>query len=236
MNFFWKWVVVMAAAGIALTAYSNFSRAEPLTVKEAAVLLEPSVVELRRGKGKLPFCTATKIGEGSYLTALHCVRGLATDMKVVSPGHDDNPVVGAYAPLVSKKLENQNKQARQDWAVLYTEKVNDEIPSVPLACGEEVYMGQPIAYMGYGVPLNLGFFAGHVVSVNSSTRAFRGANFDFAVSTLVSGGASGSALLSLDTGKIIGVVTEFVPADRDISHATGIQQTGQVKRVLNASC
>ena len=105
-------------------------------------------------------------------------------------------------------LEEKLSSGREDWAVLITSEVNDEIAVMELACDEDVYLGMPVAILGFSFPTAPSFSVGIVASLEKM-RA-KGSDADFVIDVQAGPGSSGTAVVSMDTGKIIGVLIEGV--------------------------
>lgn len=163
--------------------------------KDAVALLDAAVVELRKGSETI--CTAAKVGPTEYLSARHCTQRLADDYELK---------LGYTYQFPSSVTIGLNDG--DDWAVLNVSEEDEEIGSLGLGCDEEVYLGMPVAYMGYPDPVDRAFSVGYVSSVNPTTE--RMMNTDFVVDVQASHGASGSPIISLDTGNVVGVLIEGV--------------------------
>jgi len=174
------------------------------TPAEAAALLSPSVFSFGTTRGT--FCTATKIAPKQYLSALHCAQDLATNWRLES-------VDGEYAfirsVLASVGEKTGGGKHREDWAILMATSENDA-PSLPLGCGDPHYVGEPVAYMGFPESLERAFGVGYISTMQPGERN----NADIFVDLPVAPGASGSAIISLDNGHILGVLTEGVLSRR----------------------
>lgn len=172
-----------------------------MTTKEAADLLSPSVFSFATTRSGDAFCTATKIGPKEYLTALHCAMSLETHWRLES-------VEGEYAFIRSVTASVGEKSGRgklrEDWAVLNATAEN-EAPALPLGCSDPHYVGESVAYMGFPQGLVRAFGRGYVSTMKGTRN-----NADIFVDLPAAPGASGSAVISLDNGHIMGVLTEGV--------------------------
>ena len=162
--------------------------------------LEASVVEMT--KGGSPACTATKIAPSRFLTARHCVSSIGTNFRL------EFGLRYMWPKSVLISLEEKLSSGREDWAVLITSEVNDEIAVMELACDEDVYLGMPVAILGFSFPTAPSFSVGIVASLEKM-RA-KGSDADFVIDVQAGPGSSGTAVVSMDTGKIIGVLIEGV--------------------------
>ena len=166
-----------------------------LTPKEAANLLINSVVELNNKS-----CTAAKIGPYQYLTAKHCV---SSKMKLASKSYS------MWAKSVLMAWQDKAKGNRkEDWAIINTATDTDDIKALTLGCNEEIYLGMRVAYAGYPNPTEFSFGMGAVTSLLPSRN--RKNNLDYMMDVHAAPGASGSPVISMETGYIIGILTEGV--------------------------
>jgi V8-like Glu-specific endopeptidase len=174
-----------------------------MTAKEAAEKLEQSVVAVTY-KGDT-ICTAAKIGPGQFLTALHC---LAKGEKLVMPNGRILKIRSALVGFEGKPMTHGVSGRDEDWAILNTTDDDQYVPALELACTEEAYLGQAVAYMGFPWPTQLMFGLGHVTTV--APMDVNGPNMDIGTDVPAAPGASGSPVISMDTGKILGVLTEGI--------------------------
>ncbi len=188
-----------------------------MTPKEAALHLEKSVVALKKSWGD-PFCTGFKIDVKTYLTAGHCTRSIDSNTRLVSNYSHDYLYVRSFIRTTQEKNSGNRDE---DWAILNTSAENEELFSLDLGCDEEVYLGMPIAYAGYPAPMDFAFGIGTVMSLNKVSNNLN--DLDFIVDVQAGPGASGSPIISLDTGNVIGVLTEGVYASRAGAFGVGIE-------------
>ena len=166
-----------------------------------ARLLDGSVGLLQVGGGP---CTATKIGDSMWLTAGHCA---STSAKIET--------ANTYLYPRSMTIATQDKTEgarKEDWAIINTAGEDEQVPALPLGCNDAVYPGLPVAYLGYPAGADWAVIMGFV----STMRKVRGGrnNADWVLDLPVAGGASGSAIVSMETGNIIAVLTEGVYSQR----------------------
>lgn len=185
-----------------------------MTAKDIGEYLSASVMALTSDGVRT--CTATKIGLKTFLTAKHCVVPLTPGLRVEKGV--DLLSVRAVSASVSKKRDGVKTE---DWATLLTWTDNERIKSLPLGCTEEIYLGMPVAYVGYPNPLELTMSIGRVISV--LPVASGQSNSAFVTDLAAAPGASGSAVVSLETGQIIGILIEGVRDPRAGFWATGIE-------------
>ena len=187
---------------------------EPLSIREAAELLSSSVVEMTIGGNKT--CSASKIGPKTFLTAAHCVRSLWGNYRL-EHGFSYQ-FVKSILITVSKK---DDRSRHEDWAILNTTYENDELTALELGCAEDIYLGMPVAYAGYPGPVDFAFGAGYVTSLKKLRK--RNQNADFVIDVAAAPGASGSPIISLDTGHIVGILIEGVSEARRGDFMAGIE-------------
>ena len=186
----------LIAALVVVFAFPAFAQS-PRAVAEK---LEASVVEMT--KGGSPACTATKIAPSRFLTARHCVSSIGTDFRL------EFGLRYMWPKSVIISREEKLTSGREDWAVLITSEINDEIAVMELACDEAVYLGMPVAVLGFSFPTAPSFSIGTVASLEKM-RA-NGTDSNFVIDVQAGPGSSGSAVVSMDTGKIIGILIEGV--------------------------
>jgi V8-like Glu-specific endopeptidase len=79
----------------------------------------------------------------------------------------------------------------------------------------------PIAYAGYPGPSDFTFATGYVTSVKKLRTGIN--KLDFTIDVHAAPGSSGSPIISLDTGLIIGVLIEGVYAPRVGAFMVGVE-------------
>ena len=208
-SFLWGLIVVTL-----LLSVSFGLRAEPLTTQEAAKKLSASVYWFGLTGQSRGFCTATKIGPREYLTARHCAEDLERNFRLDGES--------GYVFIRSTTITTSTKKGQryEDWAILNATTENDA-PALDLGCGDEVKVGDAVAYMGYPQGLKKAFAVGYVATKEQGTSKN---NADFFVDILVAPGSSGSAIISMETGHVIGVLTEGVVNYRTLEfYATGVE-------------
>jgi V8-like Glu-specific endopeptidase len=194
-------LIFLSTATMAQDAPTN----APLTSKEVAEKLGKSVVALTDYSGA--YCSAAKIGPKQFLTALHCVgygdkvtlsNGRILKIKSVLAGLQEKP--SAY-----------NVSGRdEDWAIINTKDDDDTVVALEIGCSEEVYLGQEIAYAGFPHPTQYALGFGKITTVKPVLGGRN--NLDYGMDVHAAPGASGSAVISVDTGKVIGILTEGIAA------------------------
>lgn len=206
-------VLIIFAAAVLLAFgviyFAGIVKAEPLTVKGAAALLSPSVFELKKD-GKF-HCTASLIGPRQALTARHCVSDATSKYVIERESQKFYP-----RSVLTSLQDGSPRDGLEDWAILNLATPAASVPTLTLGCSDDVYVGLPVAYFGHPAPFKSIFRVGYVTSLETRTALPGGRKlpFDVQTSLQVSGGGSGSAVLNLETGRVIGVMTHFTAAPR----------------------
>ena len=198
--------IVGILIGLALIAAPAHSA--PLTAKQAGDALSSSVVEFLRDSNRI--CTAFKVGDRQFTTAKHCASLANSEYKVSFNNHM------SFARSILLSVVD-----KEDWAVVSMTTTNDKISSLPLGCNEELYLGMPVAYAGYPAPLKFTMGLGSVVSV-LPVKSIR-SKADFMIDVAAAPGASGSPIISLDTGNVVGILTELIRNPKSGFFIVGIE-------------
>jgi hypothetical protein len=206
-----KKYVISAIAALLISGWGVGGVKAELTTKEAVELLEKSVVKTGIG------CTAAKIGPAMFLTAGHCITDWRGDMEIT---HGYTTV---YPKSVLFPLSPKPNDVGKDWAIIYTTDDIPELNSLQFGCFEKPYLGQKVAYLGFPYPLKKMFGMGYIGSLAGAEPAGWGGQADLVADIPASGGSSGSPVISMDTGKIIAVLTEAVIGDRSNIYMTGLE-------------
>lgn len=188
------------------------ARGAEIPARELAEKLDASTAHLyQNGRSQ---CTATKIGEREWLTAGHCAAfGLKLELS-------DGTYLWTRSLTVAVS-EKADGRRLEDWAILHTTEYSPDTPALELACGEKIYQGQPIAYFGFPHPTEKSYLQGYIASVRKVRTSYN--DSDWVIDVPAAGGASGSAIVDRNTGKIIGVLTEGILGDRQ---SVGFYLTG----------
>lgn len=183
--------------------------AKAIDVPEAVSLLENSVVAIVKNSQSV--CTASKIGPSQFLTAKHCITNGST--LVMRSGR----VLHVKSVLIAMQAKEGNRQ--EDWAVINIVETDDGLSPLNLSCSENPYLGQAVIYGGYPHPTQYAVGLGHI----TTTKPVLGGRnqLDYGMDVHASPGASGSPVLSIDTGQVIGILTEGI-----INERTGVFMVG----------
>ncbi len=194
---------------ILLAITSTPAQSANLSPREAANTLSASVVHLvRNGSDR---CTAFKVAPATYLTARHCAkRDVSRDFLRV----------GSRYRFVEQYIASN--EPKDDWAIVKTGYNDPLIPKLNIGCDEEVYLGMPVAYAGYPIPLGLTVATGYIISIEPTPKMLS-RNSEYATNTRANIGASGSPFISLDTGNVIGILTQLIGTKNNPKYATGIE-------------
>ena len=198
---------------IAITSEPARSQ-ETFTPAQAARIIQSSTVALVKNNNE--FCTATKIDPRMYLTAKHCV-GQDTDF-----GLEYKKLTTLWPRYITLPWGTKSDGERKpDWAIIETTFGAADIQPAKLGCAEEIYLGQPVAVYGYSSHAAPSFSVGYVSSLEPGEDPW---SFDYAIDVQAAPGSSGSAVMSLDTGAIIGVLVEGIAANRVGFYLIGVQE------------
>lgn len=165
------------------------------TVSKTASVLLNGVVELYQGSSFS--CTAFKVDDKKYITARHCVTGGFFNKYKIRGGGEWTSVSSITFPL----------EEQDDWAYLHLSKENKKIKRLSLDCSDKVSLGTQVAYLGFPVPLKEMFVKGSVTSVHPPDNRID-AGSDFLTDLSAGAGASGSPVMDLNSGRVIGILIE----------------------------
>lgn len=209
--------IIIAALAL-LGGFTATPAIAEVSIKDAVAVMQDSVVPLKQGNDRV--CTAFKIGPKTFLTAQHCTRGLDDSTKV------EHKYVYQFISTVTLPVVKKDRNTYFDWAQFKTTTENKAVKPLELACDEEIYIGKPVASMGFPSTLGRGglspaFVTGYVSSITNPISKYH--NSDVVVDMPGAPGASGSPVLSLDSGKVIGILIELVTGSRDGGIMMGFQ-------------
>lgn len=201
---------VVATVLVMVTFSEDHDDDLPMTAEEAFGVLDKSVVEYTFAVGQT-MCSATMIGKNTYISAAHCaIENLP--MYIVN---DDLDFVA---------VDRVDASATRDWMIIYTKEDVPSVVPVAISCSTEPwYIGMPVAYLGYPWPLDRYYSQGVIINV----EPYRGIEGDhpmnIPLSSLNGGpGASGSGIINLLTGELIGVLSTGLPSSRGNLMGAGI--------------
>lgn len=163
-------------------------------------------------------CSVSQISHDEFLTAKHCVRDLGENhhFRIVR-----NNNTGEEVKFIQTSMTH-----REDWAILKTttlsRKEGDRDYPLEVSCDYELKLGNKVAYAGYPAGsehkvLGLGY-----ISSLRGTK-FKEASADFLVDIPANRGASGSPIIDVESGKIIGVLVEALNGIGNAPYLIGVQ-------------
>lgn len=198
-------LVALLALGV-----SPYASATELTPKDAAALLGKSVVAVSEN-GTDNNCTATKIGDHQFLSANHCTN-MANPVLILQSGERYHVKSALVAAQQKKDSFSVGRIRDEDWAIFNTVEDDKDMPAMKIGCTEEPYLGMAVAYAGFPYPTQYAFAMGHITTLKPVLGGHN--NADYGMDVHASPGSSGSAVISMDTGNVIGILTEGIMEDR----------------------
>ena len=205
---------LLIALAAVVTLVCGSARAD-LSPKEAYEVLDAASLGLIAPEWSSdPMCSAGLIAPDRALTAKHCINP-GGKMRVEAP-----QIGWLFGKSVLMSLEQ-----KEDWAVLNLAEEAKDMFYLNLGCTEELYPTKPVAYMGYPDGIQRAFFTG-MLSVEadgrlSGYRKRHGA--DWFLTPEVAGGSSGSPVISMETGAVIGIITEIAATPRAGGFLAGME-------------
>lgn len=194
----WKSLTTAILAAALLFTSAQAAEYSPA---EMARKLDASVALLDLGQGH---CTATKVAPKTWLTARHCI-GAGLKIETARQYLYPRSIVLAWQ---EKKGGNRS----EDWAIINTQEADDSVPSLSLGCNETIYPGMAVAYLGYPAGVDRAYVQGYISSIRRVR--YGGNQADWVIDMTLAGGSSGSAIVSMATGNILGVLTEGTLSSR----------------------
>lgn len=188
-----------------------------MTPEEAANGLYNSVGALAMGSREI--CTISKIGDRDFLTAAHCANVRVKVKGKFENERGQSKYVYFKSMTIGFLEKPDNKEHWEDWAVFHATADSPNVPALELDCQYTPKVGDPVAYMGFPYLQNTGglvrlFGLGYVSGVFEKTEKKLGGHFT--VDMPGAGGSSGSPIISMNSGKIIGILTRGEMGDRDV--------------------
>lgn len=178
--------------------------------ESAAVKLEPSIARLKERSKEI--CTAWKLDEYQWATAWHCVAmtGRKYTIKTQPYGDRDYGITLDVKSLLLPAEKADDKDHWEDWAVINTRDETPEIPALAVDCAYDIKMGEQVAYMGFPSIANTGLGQHFSTGIVNAVEEHKKRPWHFLAQITGGPGASGSPVISLKTGDVIGYVTRGV--------------------------
>ena len=175
-----------------------------LTRYEAVDLLRSGSAVMKRWSQK--FCSTWKVADKTFVTAKHCASGINSNITVRQLGDtwDSSTVRSVTIPIGSDKEGNKD----QDWITYTIHDTMKDMVALPRGCGHELKIGEPIAIGHYPAGLNFSVSFGSVITLD--TDLGRRSNAVIAIDGAAAPGSSGAAVISMETGKVIGIIIEGI--------------------------
>jgi len=199
--------------------FRSAAQAASLTAEMAAQVLQPSIAKLKRSGSFI--CTAWKFGSVEWATAWHCLAMTGKEYTVHTQKPDEN--TGGLRLKVKSILipveKGEKKNNYEDWGVMRVDQTTPDIPALAVDCKYDVVLGESVAYMGFpqsGREQLEMFSTGIVTNIKpGKTKPWH-----FAADLVGGPGASGSPVIALKTGDVIGFLT------RGIGSRMGLMSVG----------
>lgn len=222
----------LAALGLTALITTSAAAHDPAVRVERIESLTHSVARLLQNGNEI--CTVSKIAPKRFLTARHCVSNYPNAEFMVqynAPSDEGRGVISSleYAIVTSVHVGGRSKgkggRGTADWAVLYVDEGIESMRELRFECVEPPRMGQDLATMGYPSPMGRYYSEGFISSLEDTT----GANptlrsWDFYASLLGAPGSSGAPVVSLTSGRLVGIMVGGV-VTRVGPIAAGMQAT-----------
>ena len=169
-----------------------------LTRYEAVEALTEGTAVIQRWSSKL--CTTWKARERVFVTAAHCRRSITDSVQIKRSTDFGYTYIKSYTVPVEEKSNGK----KQDWMILHTLSVMEDMVALPLGCGDGVKIGMSVAVGHYPAGLNFSVSFGHVMTMDVTS----GGNAVIAMDAHAAPGSSGAPVISMDTGRVIGILIE----------------------------
>lgn len=217
----------LAVASCGAPAYAETSESMAAKVMPSVGELYSKVISERWDDDFV--CSVSKIGPSKFLTAGHCLSGQGFYTYSVKYGDDKVSVSHVSIGMKGKGKWTDVKDFRgntsmewqtvkEDWAILYTEK-DVKAPVLKLGCTDNIRPGTAVVTAGFPWPAGKSYFEGYVSSV-APLKINSGGSFFADIQAAA--GASGSPVISRDSGDIVGIlITVLIPGNRHLT--TGVQ-------------
>ncbi len=186
--------------------------ADRLTPETAAILLEPSIGRLKAGSREV--CTVWKMGEMQWATAWHCVALPGKKYEIKTQATTERKYYDYGLKLEAKSLllpaeKADEKDHWEDWAVINVKDESPDVPVLEIQCKYPIALGEQLAYMGFPT-VTQGMAQHFSVGIVNAIEKHKKRTYHFTAQLTGGPGASGSPVISMKTGKVIGMVTRGV--------------------------
>ena len=212
-------IAILLAIGLSTPVQAELSKIE------GANLLETAVVRLLTNGNNS--CTASKIADNTYLTAKHCVANINNDYKL------ENELETLFLKSLVIPMAPQQNGRDKDWAIINTTSDSDSVTALSIGCTEDIYFVMPVATMGFPGNSEMTVSFGYVSALKPIN--IDGANGSFSIFLASYPGSSGSPIISLDTGDVIGILIEGYGGGRSGVYAVGIQSIKELDMCLTSA-
>lgn len=209
-------IAMLLAIGLSTPVQAELSKIE------GANILENSVVRLLINGSNA--CTASKIADSTYLTAKHCIANISNDYKL------ENELETFFLKSLVIPMSPQQNGRDKDWAILNTTSDSDNVKALTIGCTEDIYFGMPVATMGFPGSSEMTASFGYVSALKPIN--IDRANGSFSIFLASYPGSSGSPIISLDTGDVIGILIEGYGGGQQGTYAVGIQSIKELDMCL----
>ena len=188
--------------------------AEPLTNYEAVEILGKGTAVMQRWSSK--YCTTWKAQDKVFVTAAHCRGTVSSSVQIKqSTNYGYTYVKSIVLPVSTEKSNGKD----EDWMIMNTEETMDEMVALPIGCGDGVKIGEQVAIGHYPAGLNFSVSFGTVMTLDITSSRNRAV---IATDAAGAPGSSGAPVISMETGRVIGIVTEGL-VSRFGSFAMGLE-------------
>ena len=187
-----------------------------LTRYEAVEALTKGTAVIQRWSTKM--CTTWKAREKVFITAGHCKRTITDSVQIKRSTDFGYTYIKSYTVPVEEKSNGK----KQDWLVLHTLSVMEDMVALPLGCGDEVKIGMSVAVGHYPSGLNFSVSFGHVMTMDVASG-----NAVIAMDAHAAPGSSGAPVINMETGRVIGILIEGL-VSRFGAYAIGLESIDNV--------
>ncbi len=186
---------------LALMLFATPAMAD-LTRYEAVDILTKGTAVGQRWSTKL--CTVWKYADRQFATAKHC-SGTFNSRTQIKQSHNYDYV---YVQSITIPVDDDKEGSkREDWMTFRTKDTMDEMVALPLGCGDEMKIGEQVAVGHYPAGLNFSVSFGHIMTFDITSGRN---NAVIAIDAHAAPGSSGSPVISMETGNVIGILIEGI--------------------------